>query len=52
VREVAESADRIKFAKGQGLVEEAERHLAAVRALVGALEARLAPPPAAEGKAA
>lgn len=52
VREVAESADRIKFAKGQGLVEEAERHLAAVRALVGALEARLAPPPAASGKAA
>lgn len=52
VREVAESADRIKFAKGRGLVEEAERHLAAVRALVGALEARLAPPPAASGKAA
>ncbi len=52
VREVAESADRIKFARGQGLAEEAGRHLAAVRALVGALEARLAPPPAASGKAA
>jgi hypothetical protein len=53
VRDVAEAADRIKFAKGQGLAEEAERHLAAVRALVPALEARLAPPaPRAEGKAA
>jgi hypothetical protein len=53
VRDVAEAADRIKIAKGQGLAEEAERHLAAVRALVPALEARLAPPaPPAEGKAA
>jgi hypothetical protein len=53
VRDVAEAADRIKFAKGQGLAEEAERHLAAVRALVPALEARLAPKaPPAEGKAA
>ena len=40
--------------KGQGLVAEAERHLAAVRALVPALEAKLAPKPVAEaeGKAA
>ncbi len=54
VRDVAEAADRIKFAKGHGLVPEAERHLASVRALVAALEARLAPPPVAEaeGKAA
>ena len=55
VRDVAEAADRIKFAQGQGLAQEAERHLAAVRALVPALEARLrpAPPlPGAEGKAA
>ncbi len=53
VRDVAEAADRIKFARGQGLAEEAERHLAAVRALVPALEARLAPKaPPAEGKAA
>jgi hypothetical protein len=53
VRDVAEAADRIKFAKGQGLAEEAERHLAAVRALVPALEARLAPKaPPTEGKAA
>jgi hypothetical protein len=54
VRDLAEAADRIKFAKGQGLAEEGERHLAAVRALVPGLEARLRPAPAAtaEGKAA
>jgi len=54
VRDLAEAADRIKFAKGQGLAQEAERHLAAVRALVPALEARLRPivADAAEGKAA
>jgi hypothetical protein len=54
VRDLAEAADRIKFARGQGLAEEAERHLAAVRALVPALEAKLRPAPAAgaEGKAA
>jgi hypothetical protein len=53
MRDVAEAADRIKFAKGQGLSQEAERHLAAVRALVHALEARLRPAePTGEGKAA
>ncbi len=55
VRDLAEAADRIKFAKGQGLAPEAERHLAAVRALVPALEARLRPAAtdaAPEGKAA
>jgi hypothetical protein len=54
VRDLAEAADRIKFAKGAGLVPEAERHLASVRALVPALEARLrpAPPVEAEGQAA
>jgi hypothetical protein len=53
VRDVAEAADRVKFARGEGLRAEAERHMAAVRALVRALEVRLAPPPAAdEGKAA
>ena len=55
VRDLAEAADRIKFAKGQGLAQEAERHLAAVRALVPALEAKLRPATAeqaAEGKAA
>jgi hypothetical protein len=43
VREVSDAADRIKFALGQSLVDDAERHLAAVRALVPALEARLEP---------
>jgi hypothetical protein len=54
VRDLAEAADRIKFAKGEGLAGEAERHLAAVRALVPALEARLRPAAdaAAEAKAA
>jgi hypothetical protein len=55
VRDVAEAADRIKFARGHGLSQEAERHLAAVRALVPALETRLRPAvaePAGEGKAA
>jgi hypothetical protein len=55
VRDLAEAADRIKFAKGQGLAQEAERHLAVVRALVPTLEARLRPAvadAAAEGEAA
>jgi hypothetical protein len=54
VRDLAEAADRIKFAKGQGLAQEAERHLAAVRGLVPALEAKLRPAvtAATEGKAA
>jgi hypothetical protein len=53
VRDVAEAADRIKFARGEGLTAEAERHLAAMRALVHTLEARMAPPPeTGEGKAA
>jgi hypothetical protein len=54
-RDLSDAADRIKFAKGQGLAEEAERHLAAVRTLVPVLEARLRPAVAekpAEGKAA
>lgn len=54
VRDLAEAADRIKFAKGQGLAQEAERHVAAVRALVPALEAKMRPTATAatEGKAA
>lgn len=43
IRDLAQAADRIKFARGQGLAEAAEGHLAAVRALVPALEARLRP---------
>jgi hypothetical protein len=53
VRDVASAADRIKFARGEGLVAEAERHLGAVRQLVATLEERLTPrPPLAEGQAA
>jgi hypothetical protein len=55
MRDLAQAADQIKFARGQGLAEAAERHLAAVRALVPALEARLRPTPpetSEEGKAA
>jgi hypothetical protein len=53
VRDVAEAADRIKFARGEGLAAEAERHLASLRALVTTLEDRLRPPAAeAEGRAA
>ncbi len=54
VRDLAEAADRVKFAKAEGLVPEAERHLASVKALVPALEEKLrpAPPAETEGKAA
>ncbi len=55
VRDLAQAADQIKFARGQGLAEAAERHLAAVRALVSALETRLRPAEpegGAEGRAA
>jgi len=52
LRDLSGAADRIKFARGSGLVEEAERHLGAVRALVLDVEARLAPPAADGGKAA
>jgi hypothetical protein len=52
-RDLAEAADRIKFARGEGLTAEAERHLNAVRGLVQELEQRLRPAAApAEGKAA
>ena len=52
LRDLSGAADRIKFARGSGLAEEAERHLGAVRALVLDVEARLAPPAADGGKAA
>jgi hypothetical protein len=45
VRDLAMAADQIKFARGEGLAEAAERHLAAARALVLDLEARLRPAP-------
>ena len=43
LRDLTGAADQIKFARGSGLAEEAERHLAATRALVETLEARLRP---------
>src|SRR5439155_24938681 len=43
LRDLAGAADQIKFARGQGLTEEAERHLSATRAVVEAVEARLRP---------
>lgn len=46
VRDLAGAADRIKFARGEGLEEEARRHLAGVRQLVAGLEERLRPRPA------
>jgi hypothetical protein len=49
VRDLTGAADQIKFARGSGLAEEAERHLAASRAMIDSLEARLAPPPAVNG---
>ena len=52
MRDVAEAADRIKFAREEGLGPEAERHLGAVRSLVSALEARLAPPAPETGERA
>jgi hypothetical protein len=49
LRDLSGAADRIKFARGSGLAEEAERHLRAVRALIDGVEARFAPPVAADG---
>jgi hypothetical protein len=46
MRDLAFAADQVKFARGSGEAQEAERHLAAVRAAIDALEARLAPKPA------
>jgi len=43
LRDLAGAADQIKFARGQGLAEEAERHLSATRAMVETVEARLKP---------
>ncbi len=56
LRDVATAADGIKFARGEGMREEAERHLAAVRSAIATLEDRLrpkeAPGPPSAGKAA
>jgi len=52
LRDLSGAADQIKFARGRGAVEEAERHLAAVHALIDGLEARLKPAAPASGAAA
>lgn len=46
VRDLAGAADRIKFARGEGLEDEARRHLLGVRQLVAGLEEGLRPRPA------
>ncbi len=51
VRELVSAADQVKFARAGAPREEAQRHLAAARGVVAALEARLAPPAAKEDAA-
>ena len=45
VRDLSGAADRVKFARGEGLEDEARRHLAGVRQLVLGLEEMLRPRP-------
>jgi hypothetical protein len=56
MRDLTLAADAVKFARGQALAAEAERHLASVRSMVETLEARLRPAapaaPDADGRAA
>jgi hypothetical protein len=52
LRDLAGAADQIKFARGSGLGAEAERHLAATRAMISDLEARLTASSTAGGQAA
>jgi hypothetical protein len=52
LRDLTAAADQIKFARGTGLTEEAERHLAATRALIDSLETRFRPAAPEGGKAA
>jgi hypothetical protein len=52
MRDLAGAADQIKFARGAGLAAEAERHSAAVRALIHGLEARTKPALPEGGRAA
>jgi hypothetical protein len=48
MRDLATAADQVKFAKGEALRDEGERHLEATRRLVDRLEQRLAPAPLTE----
>lgn len=52
LRDLAGAADQIKFARASGLAAEAERHLAAARALVDGLEQALRPAEAGAEKVA
>jgi hypothetical protein len=52
LRDLSGAADQIKFARGAGAAEEAGRHMAAVRALIDGLEARLKPAEPESGRAA
>ena len=52
MRDLAGAADQIKFARGLGLTEEAERHLAATRATIVTLETRMRPVASPDGRAA
>jgi hypothetical protein len=47
MRDLANAADQIKFARGAGLHVEAERHTEAVRAMIRSLEEAFAPAPSA-----
>jgi hypothetical protein len=47
MRELANAADQIKFARGSGLQAEAERHTEAVREAIRTIEEALAPKPSA-----
>jgi hypothetical protein len=51
-RELASAADEIKFARGAGLTQQAERHLQAVREWIPRLEEQLRPKLPAGGEAA
>ena len=50
MRDLTGAADRIKFARGDGLADEALRHLVGGREMIAALEARLNPPPVPDGE--
>ena len=52
MRDLTGAADQIKFAKGLGLLEESERHLAATRRMIDELERRLRPAVPEGGQAA
>jgi hypothetical protein len=52
MRDLANAADQIKFARGAGLHAEAERHTDAVREVIRTIEAAFAPTPAEQEKVA